>query len=186
MNLILRCSFQVLNLRQICPCISVVFFNVVNPHLLPTPLSSSSISLCTPQKNSTNAINLELENYLFLQNQKRTLIFDKSFLVNSEKVDRTEFVERQWEFVNLSPGCSLFFAPFETDKFKCVTGANTNAKEFVEEQEVLAICLWRDDVSLWAGSSIRSWQAFTRIQQAAMINLPQVSQAWSFFDNFPN
>ena len=140
-----------------------------------------------PTKNSTNAINFELENYLFLQNQKRTLIFDKSFLVNSEKVDRTEFVERQWEFVNLSPGCSLFFAPFETDKFKCGTGANTNAKEFVEEQEVLAICLWRDDVSLWAGSSIRSWQAFTRIQQATMINLPRVSQAWSFFFcNFPN
>ena len=39
----------------------------------------------------------------------------------------------------------MFFAPFETDKFKCGTGANTNAKEFVEEQEVLAICLWRDD-----------------------------------------
>ena len=63
-------------------------------------------------------------------------------------------------------------------KYKCC------GKEFVEEQwdfGNLSLARWRRDGSLWARSSIRSWQAFTGIQQAAMINLPDVSQAWSFF-----
>ena len=110
------------------------------------------------------------------------------FISPLRKLKGSNFFKKQWEFGNLSSGSWQPLWSWQTQKqtqrqmqIQCKYKTSFLWQGVCwENNEILAICLWGAG-SLWARSSIRRWQAFTGIQQAAMINLPQVSKAATFF-----
>ena len=141
--LFLRSSYQILNSEQIS-LYFVVFFNVVNPHLLPTPLS---ISLCTTKKRpiypqcnlfGTEKKNKGWDNTLFVhicaKNTKKDEIcwsFKNPFTPSLRKY----FFQKQLQLVDLSARCYIRNWQTQTQiqiyRHKYKYSANTNTSYLV-------------------------------------------------------